>query len=115
MKRVVAVLFSLSLLLGAAGGAAAATSMRCGSRLVRLGNSKLAVLQICGPPSLRGYSVVTTRHAEREPLYLLSTDVDKWYYNCGSGQLNMTLVFVGGDLVRIHTGNVRGSGPRRCW
>ncbi len=107
------------------------SSMRCnfqgGSKLIKKGDSKLKVLSRCGEPDLSEVSQVNTfgqfqsrsrykpgGFTTRGGFGATTVEVEKWHYNCGGGQFNRTLVFVGGTLASIERSQNRGSGPRRC-
>lgn len=72
--------------------AAGADNMRCGTHLVRSGDTKLEVLRHCGDPDLR--EIVS---GADEP------KVEQWYYERGSRQFPRVLTFRGFELVRIET------------
>lgn len=78
------------LLCGALPPAAGADSMRCGTHLVRAGDTKLEVLRHCGEPDLR--EIVS---GADEP------KVEQWYYERGSRQFPRVLTFRGFELVRL--------------
>lgn len=103
----------------------AETTMRCGSKVISVGDSKAEILLKCGEPMLKE-SVGTKEESRRIDIPLTSepsgeTDdadpavirnkesvtktVDHWTYNQGSGKLLKILVFEGSELVEIATGN----------
>ncbi len=72
-------------------------TMRCGSRLVSLGDRAFEVLRKCGEPAWRehvGYRINDYRGQERI--------IDEWVYGPRNGMLTI-LTFEGNRLVRIET------------
>ncbi len=80
-----------------------AYALRCGTKLVKLGDRKHEVVRICGEPSYTdsfdkpivaygysGYHHQTTQH------------VDVWTYNFGQSRFMQELVFEGGVLRYIN-------------
>lgn len=120
-------LFVLGILCFLAAGAVpvdADENFRCGSHLVLLGATKGEVMLKCGQPMMMeragstvsgAYSGQTTDRG-RGQYYTEGTYdesqvvVELWYYNCGEGQFNRTLVFEGGILRGIRTSKERGIG-----
>ncbi|MBL4622808.1 MAG: DUF2845 domain-containing protein [Immundisolibacteraceae bacterium] len=102
-------------------------AMRCGTRLVTTGDTKLEVEHKCGTPSLvEGSGVIETeseiKTAERLNQQLLligrqqhsrSQPVETWHYNCGANRFSRVLTFVGPFLKKIDTAN-RGFGNSGC-
>jgi len=82
---------ALCLCLVGAGGAYAAGSMRCGTKLVILSDTKLDVLDKCGEPNFK--EIVSGADERR---------VEQWIYRPGGGQFDRVLTFRGIDLVDIH-------------
>jgi hypothetical protein len=104
-------------------GFAASGDLRCGTRIVSLGDRKFDVLSKCGEPT---YSSVRyekrfkrdlfrdlfppreLRESEkyREPLFVEElVEVEEWVYNFGSLQFIRYLTFENGILVDIETGD----------
>ena len=105
-------------------------SMRCGSKLVSVGDSKADVLLKCGDPMLKE-AVGLKEYSKRIDIPLTSesnsvenstTDgnsataevkrgetvtktIDQWTYNQGTGKLLKILLFEGGELIAIKNGN----------
>ncbi|MDE2149574.1 MAG: DUF2845 domain-containing protein [Gammaproteobacteria bacterium] len=73
----------------AAGAVRAQDTMRCGNRLIEVGDLAAKVLALCGQPSYRD----TWTFAVPRPLRYVS-DTEEWYYNFGSSRLLMILRFV---------------------
>lgn len=44
-----------------------------------------------------------------------SNKVEKWYYNCGTGQFGKIVTFKGGKIVSIENSADRGTGDQKCW
>jgi len=88
------VLFSLALTL-IAGHASAATTLRCGSQLISVGDRSSEVLQKCGEPVERdplGYKRSANRREEFQ--------VEEWTYGPNGGMYQY-LRFEGNRLVQI--------------
>ncbi len=83
-------LLLLAVRIAPASETAAASSMRCGNRLVLPGDSKYRVLQRCGEPEYR----------ERISGYL-ERPMEQWFYYRGPQHFSRILTFDGNTLVRI--------------
>ena len=96
--------------------AAADDNMRCGSRLVSIGDGKDKVRALCGEPSdvafvgtigRRSAIPAATRYGDYDYGYYgpawVELPVEVWTYNFGSHKLLRKLRFVGDDLVEIRT------------
>ena len=93
-----------------AAPAARADAMRCGSRLVRDGDTQSAVRSLCGEPT-----DVQTRTILRRPYYdfhgnliyygsgLVEIPVEVWTYNFGPYKLMRRVRFVDGLVEEIET------------
>jgi len=81
---------ALCLCLAGAAGAHASGSMRCGTKLVILSDTKLDVLDKCGEPMFR--EIVSGADERR---------VEQWIYRRSSGQFDRVLTFRGLELVNI--------------
>ena len=128
MKISIISLLLLSLVAMSSIGYAEA-NMRCGSKLISIGDSKAEVLLKCGEPLLKE-AVAVREESKRIDIPLTSTPksdagssaddndpavirrkesvtrtVDQWTYNQGSGKLLKILTFEGGELVAIATGD----------
>ena len=123
MLAAIIAIFSYGAVLGREG-----MSIRCDSdtKLIHKGAVQLDVLSKCGPPDLSessgsntaGQFQSKTQHGRGNSttggsFRTRSVLVEKWYYNCGEGRFNKTLVFVGGILRSIDDGE-RGTGPNKC-
>jgi hypothetical protein len=75
------------------GLSSVAYGFRCGTSLVKVGDTKLEVLEKCGEPTFKE---------------LIKTDgliVEKWYYDCGPQRFIQILTFSGGSLQKLETGD----------
>ena len=92
--------------------AAADDTLRCGSRLVSVGDGKDKVRALCGDPA--NVSFVGTMGRRAYPNYgpydysyfgpaWVELPVEIWTYNFGSSKLLRKLRFVGDELVEIRT------------
>jgi hypothetical protein len=79
------------------GMVASASGFYCGNRVVSPGDSKLQVLQNCGPPALEETARIDTDGDRLVP-------VEIWYYDLGSGRLPRILTFRQGRLIKITVG-----------
>ena len=80
---------------------ALAQSLRCGQKIVGVGDPTIELLQKCGEPDLKE---------------LLKTNgfiIEKWTYNCGSARFMKILTLKGGKIQKIENADY-GSGPARC-
>ena len=109
-------LFSATVLVGTLGAvpALAEDSMRCGSKLVSLGDGKDKVRALCGEPSDISFHGVIRRAPRYEYGYgygryvyygpgVVDLPVEVWTYNFGSSKLLRKLRFVGDELDDIRT------------
>jgi hypothetical protein len=110
------VLLSATLLCGALAAlpALAEDSMRCGSKLVSIGDGKDKVRTLCGEPSDVSFNGVIRRAPRYEYGYgygryefygpgVVELPVEVWTYNFGSSKLLRKLRFVGDELEDIRT------------
>lgn len=112
-----------------AQGLASDHHMRCGTKLVSLGDSKAEVLINCGEPLLKETIAIRedTEYSELRATYpllekngllkekdtaaaagsksSLTLPIDQWTYNIGSGKFLRLLIFQGGRLVAIEKGD----------
>jgi hypothetical protein len=93
--------------LGLLPGAALADSMRCGSRIVKDGDTIGTVLEVCGEPARQERTWI-----ERSPQYELGDQfysfpgtefvpVDLWTYDFGRNKLMRRVRFIDGRVVSI--------------
>lgn len=97
------------------GTSAADDTLRCGSRLVRVGDGKDKVRTLCGQPTdiafagtvgRRGYPYYTNNDSYDYSYFgpaWVEMPVEIWTYNFGSSKLLRKLRFVGDELVEIRT------------
>ena len=103
-----------------------AQAFRCGSGLVRVGDTTGKVLIECGPPSYKegagtkskAKSIKTTerakeKSAERRSSRGASRKVERWFYNCGESDFLYVLTFGGGVLEKEETQGY-GKGKSDC-
>ena len=76
---------------------AADDGLKCGSRLVSLGDPQLVVLDRCGEPASR-LSRTETRMRFGRPYYVT---VDEWLYRFGSRDFARRALFENGRLVSV--------------
>ena len=103
--------------------------MRCGTKLVSLGDTKAEVLLTCGEPLLKETIAIQeeTEYSELRAKYplldkhglnkhdsgnasigsesSLSLPIDQWTYHMGTGKFLRILIFQGGRLVVIEKGD----------
>lgn len=116
MKKACLIVFAVPLLLAALAGYPSAReevdSMRCGSKLVQTGDTKIDVQAKCGQPALRDKIVrsTTAGKTKKGPVEGRSTVGEQWTYNFGPQDFLYTLTFDGVELKSIVRG---GRGTRR--
>jgi hypothetical protein len=85
----------------------AGSAMRCGHKLVELGDYKGDVLALCGEPEsveTRTKIVSSTLHHPHRTLDLQQYEeiqIEEWVYNLGSSRLQRYLRFENGELKEI--------------
>jgi len=112
------ILMLLLLLVGAAGDGLAleaVESLRCGSNLVQIGDTKVEVLSRCGEPALRekirrGASARKGKAKSGSTAEERYREDEQWTYNLGPRDFHYTLTFEGMELKAIGRG---GRGTRR--
>jgi hypothetical protein len=96
-----------------------AAGLRCGTRLITVGDTKPKVFAQCGAPDYteeweeerimrdfrQSFNYENDYEWGREP-FLIKVPVkyERWYYNFGATQLNHYLKFRNGKLIKITTG-----------
>jgi len=102
-----------------------AQAFRCGSGLVKIGDTTGKVLIECGPPTYKeGAGTKTTEKsvktaktkdvpAERKTTRGSSRKVQRWFYNCGEHDFLYILTFEGGVLTKEETQGY-GKGKSDC-
>ena len=122
MGRIAAAVGVTVLLILAVPGAAQA--FRCGSGLVRVGDTTGKVLIECGPPSYKEgagtktktKSIKTAEKAKDKSVRSsrgASRKVERWFYNCGESDFLYVLTFAGGVLEKEETQGY-GKGKSDC-
>jgi hypothetical protein len=102
MKRVLGAVILLFLM------TTEAFALRCGNKLVDIGDRKIEVLEKCGKPvfveNWQEEVIVYRGRLERQIRRISSTDIEEWTYNFGSNRFIYFLRFVNGRLNRIEEG-----------
>ncbi|BAN50632.1 DUF2845 domain-containing protein [Metapseudomonas resinovorans] len=96
MRALLPALLALALAIPA-GVEAGGRTMRCGSRLISLGDRAFEVLDRCGEPVHRDRVGYTLGSYDRREF-----DVEEWVYGPTNGMLRI-LTFEGNRLVRIES------------
>lgn len=84
-----------------------ALALRCGHKIVSLGDHKTDVLEKCGPPDFAEQRLAATGLTLRHPGGVLQLNqgeqiiIDEWTYNFGPRRFKQFLVFENGILVDI--------------
>jgi hypothetical protein len=119
MKKIFIAMLGMPLLLAVLAEYSAAIeavdSMRCGSKLVQIGDTKVDILAKCGEPTLRGKierntTVKKSRARSASTVEDRSRVDEQWTYNFGPQDFLYTLTFEGVELTSIGRG---GRGTRR--
>ena len=85
--------------------------MRCGDKLVMVGDSMAPVRAYCGPPAVVQHSVkisatterVGGREVSQSHTVGAAVPVETWTYNRGPKKLLVTIRFVDGSVVAVKT------------
>lgn len=104
MKRLVGLILMAAWFFGALSAVSAEdslSSLRCGTRLVLIGETKTDVAAKCGPP-LHGQ--IVGEKIVRTPYGFDKMVVEEWVYNFGPTDFLHTLRFEGGRLAAIYRG-----------
>ncbi|MBL7180271.1 MAG: DUF2845 domain-containing protein [Desulfobacterales bacterium] len=100
-----------------------------GSNMICIGATPFDTLTKCGKPDYAdqtGTATVgvfgsTTRRQGADAtkqtgsFTAASNKVEKWYYDCGTGQFGKIVTFKGGKIVSIENSADRGTGDQKCW
>ena len=90
---------------GASVTAAAADTLRCGNRLVTVGDTKAEVTIICGSPAWKDdWTDEIINNVNTADELRVSVDRERWVYNFGPNSFLRFLLFENGKLVNIATG-----------
>lgn len=80
-------------------------AMRCGDKLVSIGDTKAEVLLKCGKPFFENLiSFEMTRNTNKSDAISNTGIEEQWTYNQGNNQLLKILTFMGGRLISIEDG-----------
>jgi hypothetical protein len=102
-----------------------AEAFRCGSGLVKTGDTTGKVLIECGPPTYKEGAGTKTKAkssttvkvkdkpVERRSSRGASRKTERWYYNCGESDFIYVLTFAGGALEKEQTEGY-GKGKSDC-
>jgi hypothetical protein len=125
MGPIAAALGVAALLTLAVPGAGDAQAFRCGSGLVKAGDTTGKVLIECGPPTYKEGAGTKTKAksaktekakdkpAERKSTRGASRKGERWFYNCGDHDFLYVLTFAGGALEKVETEGY-GKGKSDC-
>lgn len=87
---------------------AEASALRCGSKLVDIGDRKIEVLEKCGNPlfveTWEEEAIIYRSGLERQIRGISSAHIEEWTYNFGANRFIYFLRFVNGRLNRIEEG-----------
>ena len=85
--------------------AVAADSLRCGSRLASLGDTKAEVVIKCGSPDWKDdWTDEVINNVDSADEFRVSIDRERWIYNFGSHSFLEFLLFENGRLIDISSG-----------
>ena len=80
----------------------AAMVLRCGTRVVEIGDTKLQVLAYCGEPDSKDIERIRTVKRRKGRSKVESTEiVEVWTYNYGPTRFMRQLYFSGSRLIRV--------------
>ncbi len=107
-----------ALLLGICVSAQASETMRCGNRLVSVGDTKAEVVARCGTPAWRDrWTEKLIADFGEAAEQRISTARELWLYNFGPREFVRLLTFENGRLVNVDTGEhgyLEGKTATRC-
>jgi len=87
-----------------------AFALRCGNKLVDIGDRKIEVLEKCGNPlfveNWQEEVIVYRGRLEKQIRRISNIDIEEWTYNFGANRFIYFLRFVNGRLNRIEEGQV---------
>lgn len=84
----------------------AASTLRCGNRLVKDGSRVDEVFRLCGEPTFRSFSTeIMSAETVRGVLVTKAVPVETWTYNRGPRAFVRYLTFRDGYLVHVTEGN----------
>jgi hypothetical protein len=88
-------------------GIPSADALRCGTRLVDVGEGQAAVLRNCGEPATRERRVISRAQLVYDPVTgfprteYVPIEIDVWLYNFGPQRFMQELSFEAGRLIAI--------------
>lgn len=86
----------------------------CENRLINIGDTKIEVINKCGPPDdLEVVSYETTGYNSKGVISVRTKKIENLYYNCGERRFIKILTFTDGILSNIKNGGY-GTGPAKC-
>ena len=105
MKNLLVTVFAFAILILTTNSSLALSStMRCGNRLVRAGDTKGDVLAKCGEPALKDFVGVDESY-NRSTSSSSTRTVEEWTYLPGEGRRARTVIFQGNRVVDIFEGD----------
>ncbi|HAX97079.1 MAG TPA: hypothetical protein DCY35_11270 [Prolixibacteraceae bacterium] len=105
MKNLPVMVFAFAILILTTDSSLARTStMRCGNRLVRAGDTKGEVLSKCGEPALKDF-VGVDKFYNRSTSSSSTRTVEEWTYLPAEGRRARTVIFQGNRVVEIFEGD----------
>lgn len=118
-KSILGVAIAIGMLAASAASAVSTGGLRCGTRLVSLGDTQYDVQALCGPPDARQQrtEVRTVRNQVRVPCSReskawcaafaersIEVAVEEWLYDFGRQRFVQHLLFEQGRLVHVESG-----------
>ena len=104
MKKVIfglTIMVSVVIFVSVISVPASTRTIRCGTKIVSVGDPTIELLQKCGEPDLK--ELIKTDGFIRE----------KWTYNCGSARFMKIITLERGKVQRVEVADY-GTGPTRC-
>ena len=91
---------------GYAVSASASDTLRCGKRLVSVGDNKAEVLIKCGEPAWKdAWRDQVINNVNTVNAFRVNIDHERWVYNFGRNSFLRFLLFENGRLIKIATGD----------
>jgi len=103
-------------------------TFRCGSEIVKIGNTTFEVAGKCGEPDYREITVLEVKKIKRKKKTTrrtitvsagsgysgVSSGDEKWYYDCGPDRFIYILIFSGSKLNKVERGGYGTEGCLSC-
>jgi hypothetical protein len=103
-------------------------TFRCGSEIVKNGDTTFEVAGKCGEPDYREITVLEVKKIKRKKKTIRRTVTitagsdysgvsygdEKWYYDCGPDRFIYVLIFSGSKLIRVERGGYGAEGCLPC-